>query len=208
MGLIASDTGGKDYDPIPAGVTHGVCWMVCDLGTQYNPTYANWQRKIVIGWELPSELMQIEKDGEMAEVPKVISRIFTLSLSEKSHLRPFLESWRGKPFTVEELIGFDISKLIQVNCQLNIIHVTKNEKTYANVAGVMPLAKQTAKLKCVADTVYYSMDDHGLFIPENVPDWLKSYIMKSREYNETGQQNEGPTGLDEPPVPDDDDIPF
>ena len=205
MGLIASDSGGKDYDPIPQGVYQAVCWMVCDLGTQHNRVYDTYRRQVVIGWELPSEPIEMEKNGEMVQVPKVISRKFGLSLSPKGYLRPFLESWRGKPFTAEELIGFDISKLIQVNCQLNIIHNTVDTKTYANIASAIPLAKETPKLKCVADTVYYSMDDHGLSVPENVPEWIKALIMNSREWNETGQH---PHDINEPPIPDDDFIPF
>ena len=113
MGLMANDKGGgMDFDPIPAGVHHAEGWAVIDLGTQHNPKFNQDQHKVCIGWELPSERIQIEDNGAEIDKPKVISRIFTLSLSEKSHLRPFLESWRGRPFSPQELLGFDISQNI------------------------------------------------------------------------------------------------
>lgn len=209
MPLIASE-GQVDYEPIEAGVKHAICCWVVDLGNQYNEKWDNFQHKVLIAWELPGERIEIEENGEMVDKPKVISRIFTLSLSQKSHLRPFLESWRGKSFDFEELMGFDISNLIGVNCQLNIVHAHYENKTYANVAAAMPLLKGAEKLKLENEPVLFSIQDHGLNFPEILPDWIKNKFMKSKEYNETGQRNDQfpQTQMEEPPLPEDDDIPF
>jgi hypothetical protein len=46
----------------------------------------------------------------------VISKEFTLSMHEKSTLRQFLESWRGKAFTEKEALSFDVTALIGKPC--------------------------------------------------------------------------------------------
>jgi len=209
MPLTASSKGSSDFEIIEPGVYQGVCQAVIDLGTQHNQKWGQYQHKVMLTWELPTERIQIEKDGEAQDLPRVISRRFTLSLSEKSLLRPFLESWRGIAFTPQELIAFDISKLLGANCQLNIIHNDYEGKTYANVSTAMPLLKGTPKLTAQNEMIYYSMEDHGLSIPEGVHDWQKKIIMESMEWNETGQQNEewGDKG-DGPPIDDSGDIPL
>ena len=213
MPLLAKETTTKDYEPIEQGVHHAICCWVIDLGHQYNEKWGNDQHKAVIAWELPHLRIDIEnEDGSIENKPKVISRIFTLSLGTKSHLRPFLESWRGKRFGFEELMGFDISKLIGVNCQLNVVHNNVGEKTYANVATAMPLLKGTEHKNPENETIFYSIEDHGLLMPEIAPEWIKNILMQSKEWNETGQQNDEwrpPAYDDEPPLPDDDEpIPF
>jgi len=210
MGLIASDTGGGDYDLIEPGVYVAVCYCVVDLGTQHNSKYDQWQHKVMIGWEIPDERIEIEQDGEKVSKPRVISRRFTLSLSSKSLMKPFLESWRGQPFSFEEMVAFDISKLLRVNCQLNVIHNSYEGKTYANVAAAMPLIKGIERREPENPVIYYSMEDHQLNIPPEVYDWQKKIIMESREFNETGQQNEewGDQGAGPPPPTEEDHIPF
>ena len=212
MPLIASDNGGGDYDITPEGVYHAVCFGVVDLGNQHNKKFDNWGRKILIEWELPSERIDINEDDRVVSKPRVISRRFGLSLGTKSHLRPFLESWRGKKFSFDELVGFDLKNLIGVNCMLQVLHNDYEGKTYANVQTVMPLAKGVEKLVSENPTVFYSMDDDGLNYPSGLPDWIKKIIMESREYNENGQMNdwpdENPADFREGPPVTDENIPF
>lgn len=54
---------------------------------------------------------------------------------------PSLESWRGKPFTPEELAGFDLKNVLGLSCFVGVVHETKGDKTYANLASVMKLPK-------------------------------------------------------------------
>lgn len=143
MSLIASDSGNADFKRVPPGVFAARCFSVIDLGTQETEFQGEikHQRKVQIGWELYGEAEDgtplTTDDGE----PMSISKRYTLSLSEKSKLRPDLEAWRGKPFTEEELKGFDLQALLGVSCFLNITHTEKNNKTYSNVASITPLPK-------------------------------------------------------------------
>ena len=186
MGLTAKSTGSPtDWEPVPRGVFQGVCYAVIDLGTQFSQMFGVEQHQCWIAWELPDE--KIEIDGEMK--PRIISKFYTVSLHEKSNLRQHLESWRGRSFTPKELDGFDISKLVGVNCQINVIHKTKKDGAIrADVGSIMPLSKGQTKKDSEAEYIYFSFEDHGKAMPENIPEGIQKIIMRSREWNETGQQ--------------------
>jgi hypothetical protein len=73
---------------------------------------------------------------------------FTLSLHEKGRLRPLLEAWRGRRFTAEELKNFDLEKLINANCQVQLIHnMNESGKKYANVQAIVPLGKGMERIE-------------------------------------------------------------
>ncbi len=99
-----------------------------------------------------------------------------------------LESWRGRAFTPVELDAFDVSKLVGVNCLLNVVHQNgtgvNSSKTYANVQSVNPLMGGMAKSTAVNPLLVFSMDDFPgpIVIPESVPDWIRKLIESSDEY--------------------------
>lgn len=136
MPILAKDNS-QQFDPVPQGVHPARCFQVLDLGTQKRV----WNGEEKARHELRLVFELLGKDKRDDEKPFTIAKTFTLSLAENSALRPFLESWRGKPFTAEELDGFDISKLIGAYGSINVLHEKKNDKTYANIAAIMPLPK-------------------------------------------------------------------
>lgn len=130
----------------PAGTFQAVCYNVWDLGLQAG-TFNNQpkiQHKIIIGWEINET---IESTDEFNGKRFVVTKKYTLSLDDRSNLSKDLTAWRGKAFTAEEAKGFDIEKLIGVNAMVNIVHNQSGDKTYANVAGVMKLAKGMMPMK-------------------------------------------------------------
>jgi hypothetical protein len=143
MAIIAKASS-KKYTLCPAGVHHAVCCDVVDLG-EVEVTYqqkTRKQHKIRLVW-------QIDEMNEDANPPRrfTASRRYTCSLDEKASLRRDLEAWRGRPFTKQELDGFDLEVLIGVNCQLNVIHEAKpTGDVYDNVSSIMPLGKGMAKI--------------------------------------------------------------
>ncbi len=216
MPFTAKDSGGStmDWEPHPPGLFQAVCYAVIDLGTHYNEMYNNEQHKCWIAWET-TEKIELEIEGEQTLKPRSIAEFYTVSLSEKANLRAMLEGWRGKGFTTYELEGFDISKLVGVNCQVQIIWKKKKDGVTdkAVVKSVLP-ARGLKEIKPENKTCYFSFEDHGTELIESIPDGIKSIIMKSREWNETGQQNHDPLtdsnpwGDNAPPPNDEDDIPF
>ena len=148
MAIIAKEST-RVWTQAPEGLHQAVCCDVVDLGL----VKTEWGEKPKV--RLVFQLALFAEDGvelynpDFTEVDKrfEVNRPFGLSLSEKSLLRPFLESWRGRKFTKEELEGFDLEKLIGVNCQVQIIHnITDQGKTYANIQAVVPLGRGMAKI--------------------------------------------------------------
>ena len=115
MSLTVSESGGKSFPILPEGSYVAICNMLVDLGQQYNETYKNSSRKVLIGWELPEETIEI--NGEL--VPRTISQRYTASLNEKSVLRRDLAAWRGRDFTAAELEEFNLRNIVGVACMLH-----------------------------------------------------------------------------------------
>jgi len=103
--VVSESTGGEgiSLEPIAAGMYQAVCYGVVGLGTQ-----------------TPLNPAQENDSGEV--FTRTTSKKYTLSLHEKSKLRPDLVSWRGRDFTDAELRGFDLENLLGVPCTLQIIN--------------------------------------------------------------------------------------
>ena len=136
MPLIIKGNDG-DFTPAPPGLHQGVCVDVVDLGVvdgKFGP-----KRQLKIVWQLKSR----NEKGERFQ----IRGTYTQSLHEKSRLRHDLESWRGRPFTKDELRQFDVETLIGANCQIQVAHrVSQNGRTYANAQAIVPILKGMEKL--------------------------------------------------------------
>jgi len=208
MPLLLKDPGdGGSFDPIPEDTHMAVCYGIWDLGTQHQPAWDTWKPQIVFTWEIPDLRIDVERDDEMVNLPRAISRIFTASLYKKSNLRGILKQWRGRDFTDEELLGFDPYKCLGISCQLQVIHARREDKVYANVSAVIPYPKQLEKLIPENKPMFYSIEDHGRNIPVGTPDWIKEIIAKSKEWsNPVYQAGNDDDGFG--PPAEEDQIPF
>ncbi len=146
MPIIAKTSNSK-FEPAPAGVCQAVACDVVDLGvleTAFGPKH-----KVDIRWQT-ADLMANDQ-------PYLVNKRYTLSLHEKSSLRHDLEAWRGRPFTEDELSGFDLEKLIGANCQLNIVHKPGSKGgVFANIASIMPLGRGAVKIAVSAEYIRVS----------------------------------------------------
>lgn len=152
MPIIAQDNGNKFPKlPLPeSGTVQAVCCGVWDLGlqkTSYNGE-EKIQHKIIVAWEIAEKINAPE--SEYHGKPYMLNKKYTLSLGEQATLRKDLESWRGKPFTSEEITsGFDVEKLYGVNCYIGITHEPDRKDAsvvYANVTAILPLPKGIEKI--------------------------------------------------------------
>jgi hypothetical protein len=180
MALTAKNKG-EGFEPVPAGTYPAVCYGVYDLGTHTNRQYGVDQRKVLIQFEIPELRIEIEKDGKKQDLPRAISKRYTLSLNEKSHLRPDLESWRGKAFTEEELDGWDVFRVLGVSCMLNVLHVQKDNKTYANIHAIVPY--RGPKLQPENPLQKFSFEETPIRLPKQCPEWVQKIIQQSHEWN-------------------------
>lgn len=140
MAFVVKAGESKDFTPAPPGVHQGVCVDVIDKGV-LEVVYGGKtkkQHKVTLAWQID----EAREDGKRF----VVYKRYTASLHEKATLRKDLESWRGKPFTREEEMGFDVESIIGANAQLNIQHNVSGDKTYANVVAIMPLGRGMVKI--------------------------------------------------------------
>jgi hypothetical protein len=213
MSLIARDNGGGDFKRTPPGVHIGRCYRIVDLGTQE----VTWegqtklQDKVTIYWELHGEA----EDGSPLKTdegePMTIFATYTNSLGKKAKLRADLESWRGRPFTDEELKGFDITKLIDAYCLVNVVHTERDGKTYANVQSLTPLpsAMRATKPKGILPSLVFSMDAFDQAAFDTFHDKLKEKINASMQRRNGGRLMATGNPQSEKTLAEiDDDIPF
>jgi hypothetical protein len=203
MSLVAKSEGNTDYKPIEEGVHIARCIGLIDLGQQDSIFYEGTKHHVLIIWDIPAETY--EKDDEV--FTRQISKEFTMSLHEKANLRKTLDSWRGKRFTEKELEGFNLINILGKGCQIQIVNVEKNGKTYSNIQAIMTLPKG-AKIEEAEKTTVFDFDDkEALGKITLLPEWIQNKIMKSTTYLEklgTGEILQGE------PVDDDseEDFPF
>ena len=134
---VAGESG--TFTPAPEGVHQAVCVDVIDLGVI--PGFEGKpQHKVDVVWQIDEK----RDDGKRF----TLFKRYTLSINEKASLRKDLESWRGKVFTRDEELGFDVETIKGVNCLINVQHKPSadGKKTYANVVAVMPLVKGMPKM--------------------------------------------------------------
>lgn len=201
---MAKDTGGGDFQDAPIGTHIAVCIRIIDLGTQHSeyqgqPTTRN---QVLVTWELPNERME---DGR----PFTVSAFLTNSLSEKATMRHWLENWRGRPFTKEELDGFDLQTILGHGCMLNIIAKPDGKKG-VKVGGVMALPKGTEKPKPENEPSAFWLDEFHRGRFEELSKGIQEIITRSDEYiammNGPKSQAPAPKGGTFADMPDD--IPF
>lgn len=136
MPLVIKESGAQHFEPAPPGLHEAVCVDVVDMGIV--PTKFGPKSKVKVIWQIK----MLNKEGERFQARAT----YTQSLMEGSNLRRDLESWRGRTFTPDELKGFDVEKLLGVNCQLSLKHAISKStgRTYAQVTVVLPANKGQA----------------------------------------------------------------
>ena len=175
MALLSKDSGGAGFEPVPAGTYAARCVTIVDLGVQ--PTGFGDKEKIYIGWEVPAERVEWEKDGQKHEGPALIGSRFTNSIHEKAILGQLLTSWRGKAFTDDERKGFDLFSVLGAACMISVTHTEKNGKVYANVGAVVRLPAGMTCPPAETDLVAYSpMDPETSGNFDKLPEWLQKLV--------------------------------
>lgn len=123
---------GASYELHPDGMYPAVCCDVVDLGvveTMWGP-----KRQVKLVYMTPLD----KEDG----TPFLLSETHTASLAESSNLRKRLQSWRGRPFTEEELKQFDLENVLGKQCQLQVMHKQGSRGgTFANISNIVPAVK-------------------------------------------------------------------
>jgi len=171
MSIIVSE--GKKTPPHPVGQYPAICIDVIDRGiveTQFGNKH-----KIIVRFFCG----EFFKNDDDKDVPHYIGQQFTASLDERANLRKFLQAWRNRAFTPEELKGFDLEVLLGIPALLSIS--LNDEGTYANIDGCMRLPKEM-----------------------NAPKKPDGYV-RAKDRDNAGQNGSGQPGRE---PGEDDDLPF
>lgn len=184
------------FKPHPVGQFVGQCVDTIDLGEKVSdypgtPSYLAPVCALVFRTGERNE-----ETGEFID----IAREFTVSMGDKSNLKKFLEQWRGKAYTKEQVdAGVPLDKLTGNHGLLTIAHrVSAKQRTYANITACVGVPKQMAK-----DVEHY--DDYVR------PDY---WATKKKEYADAAAKFRGATPAQESDdFPDaladeEDDLPF
>jgi|SRR5688572_5836796 len=179
VAIMAKAKEESSFTPVSEGLHQAICSAVVDLGMQPGSAlYPNPKRQVYLRFDCLDEDVEFERDGQKVKGPARCGATYTLSLADKSKLRPLLESWRGKKFTEVELEGFDISKLLGVPCQIQVLHTHKGNNVYANVQTIVPFPKGVQKPAQPEDAVIYSPSEHDAKSFERLPQWLQKKIQE------------------------------
>ena len=189
MSIIAK-SGESSYPKVPIGVHKARCVKVIDLGTQRQEYSGeiSWKRQILVIWELPEELNN--------DQPMTISKFYTLSLHEKANLGMDLTSWRGRSFTETEKQGFDVTNLIGVPCQLNVMHKDNGKE---HISSIMHLGKDGKIAEQFNPSVSFDIGDFKKGQKETfnqLSEGIRKMILRSKELDGIDQTDNGDEGND------------
>jgi hypothetical protein len=176
MGIVVKANEGVTRQLPPADNHVARCIKLVHIGSIYDEKYDKLRNQVMITWELPNELAKF-KD---VEEPFVVSKTYTLSLSEKATLRKDIENWRGQKFTEKELEGFDLVKLLGQPCMVQVVH--SDDGKYANVSGVSKIPKGLPVPAQINKSIYFSISEFTEESFNKLHDWEKKKVEASNEY--------------------------
>lgn len=177
MGLVAADTG-SNRQPAPIGTHLAFCFGLVDVGTQTSTFDGEMKaaHKVWIWFELTEEK---QPDGK----PLTVGTFASVSLHEKATLRKWLEAWRGKAFTPDELKGFKLTNIVGVPCMVTIAHKPKKSGGISDIVQSVTAPPKGVKPSAPMQNPRTILDLDTFDKPtyDALPNFLKDMIHKSPE---------------------------
>jgi hypothetical protein len=172
---------------IEPGLHVARCYKMIEVGTVQEEMVINGRKevktlkKVRIGWEFP-EMLKVfdEKKGPQ---PLVIDNEYTLSMGSKANIRKMMESWRGKPYTDQEAVKVDITKMLTQPCMINLTHKQATSgKVYEQISSVVQMPKSMVCPPQVNPTFNLSYDTWNQDMFDGLPEFIKNKMQTSLEY--------------------------
>ncbi|MGO7756843.1 phage replication initiation protein, NGO0469 family [Rhizobium ruizarguesonis] len=216
-----TSSAGSFQDP-QVGTFPAVCVRVIDLGTQENEYEGKKtsKRQLMLGFELHGESVDTDANGYMLDEagkpdpmkPFMVSAWLTASFHEEATLRKYMESWRGAPYSEQQISefetdGFDWSLMLGVPC---MIRMEANAKGKVKIKGISKLQKNIERPVSVNQNIVFILDEFDPKVFESIPQGIRDIIVKSPEWKELNGLQAPATGAVNEMAPFDDDqtIPF
>jgi hypothetical protein len=136
----------------------------------------------------------------------------TASLGDKAALRIELENWRSRPFTPEELNGFELKNILGAWAMLSVIKAAGADgKEYTNISSINPVAAATRRAGLPEghnELKVFDLENPDLELFETFTNYTKEKIMLSPEWDlSQGSYQREAIATANSPFPDED-IPF
>lgn len=210
MPIIATNKGGERV-LLPVGNHMARCFKMVYMGEVPNEYKGETKitPKVHLTFELPKETHVF--DEEKGPQPFVIGRTYTLSLGDKANLRKDLESWRGKPFTSEELEGFDIVNVLGAPLMIQISTKTKENGDQSSIIqSISSVPKGMNVPPIVNEQFLFNAAEYDEVAFGKLPEWQREEVKGSTEYKAMldKQNNVGDAQTSEQKAPPADDLPF
>lgn len=129
---------------------------------------------------------------------------YTVSMGDRANLRKALESWRGKPYTPEQIeAGIEFHKVVGQWCMLTIAHVpTKQGRMFAKVTGIAPLHPAIPK----PDLPPYKRDEYWGKVTKEYAEKVAAFRHQDTAFAQEHAEDQFPDAF--PEAPEDSDLPF
>lgn len=177
--MSAGGTGTKQL--APKGTHVARCYQIIDKGTTFDEKWQKEKRKVQFVFELPNELTTFSP--EKGEQPFMAKTIMNLSMSDKSIMRKFVESWLGKKLTDKQAGDMDLFKLIGLPCMLNLAHNTLADgRTFVNIMSISPMPKGMSCPEPINEPLCYDSTEHNEDVYNKLPDFMQDDIAKCHEW--------------------------
>lgn len=137
--LVAKGSDSK-YKSHPEGQFVAQCVDAIDLGEKVEQFQGNPPK---LAHKCALVFRTGEKNDDLGELID-IGKEFTVSMGDKANLRKFLEAWRGKKYTAEQVeAGVPLHKMAGNWALITVEHRTSGAgRTYANIAAVVGVPQQ------------------------------------------------------------------
>ncbi len=175
------ETGQFENPPVGSHVAR--CVQVIDLGTQAKEYKGEikHERQVRIAYELLGTKMEGLFKPEVKGKPFMVGITKKQSLHQASGLRSWLQSWRGKKFTDEEVENYDPRKLVGAACRITLIE-TDSGGVYPD--SICRLSPGEEAPKAVNPLIYFSLerDEFNMEVLKGLPEKMRDKITGSPEY--------------------------
>jgi hypothetical protein len=162
----------------PEGVHNARIVRIVELGTQPSDEWGD-KFKIELSYELVDESAVFNE--EKGEQNFVVRKKYNRSLHKRSDLAKHITAMTGNKFEADD--EFEMDDLLDQACQVEITH--SDDGQYANITGVMKVAKGTKVKKAESDLQSLYLDesfDSEVF--ETLPEYMQDMIADTDEYKE------------------------
>jgi len=178
-------------DPIPEKTYAARCIGIFDLGKQYSGQYKKWTPKVMFMFEIPQVRSEFKlDDGTEINRPRLASRMYGKTWSDRGFLKPLLTGWRGSSYEIGDEVVF--KEYLNKPAAVQIVHGKGSDgsQVYSNIAAITELMEGVEAPAQETDPMFFSFEDYQTFEEvetalDGLPEWIGWVVDKikgSQEY--------------------------